>query len=298
MDFIFIGVWELSALHGLPYIQQSAYILGIKPHLDRKTGFVGIKRRISYQSIAEALYIEPHPGIKSGSPSRQQLRRIIKGLEKAGLIEIHSDSRHLIVKCPLAMQDNSAQNKADTIPTPQVDTKPSSNNQEKSARYENKSSKADTSRKVEADIPHNSNNLCVFVRERFEKFWTIYPQRQNKPQAFDIFIRLNPSEQLFQQIILALEAQIQNHQVLTEAGQWVPKWKYPANWLLQQCWNDELTPIIPKEYRHEKGQRNTIQKSAAEILSATCGDASFEFEDDTCKPLTDNVIQFNKSGSY
>lgn len=298
MDFIFIGAQELSALNGLPYIQQSAYVLGIKPHLDRKTGFVGLKRRISYQSIAEALYIEPHPGIKSGSPSRQQLRRIIKGLEKAGLIEIHSDSKHLIVKCPLAMQNNSIQNKADTIPTSEGDTKPTTNNQEKSARYEHQQPKADTRQNNKADIPHNSNNLCVFVRERFEKFWAIYPQRQNKPQAFDAFIRLNPSEQLFQQIISALEAQIQNRQLLTDAGQWLPRWKYPANWLLQQCWNDELMTINTEEHHHEKGQRNTIKKSAAEILSATCGDASFEFEDDTPKPFTDNIVQFNHSGSH
>jgi hypothetical protein len=44
---------ELGALCGLPHIQQLAYLRGIKPYMNVKTGLVGIK--ISYQSIAEQL---------------------------------------------------------------------------------------------------------------------------------------------------------------------------------------------------------------------------------------------------
>jgi len=53
--------------------------------VDYKTGLVGIRRGVSYQSLKEALYIEPHPGIQSGSPGKDQLRRALNGLEKAGL---------------------------------------------------------------------------------------------------------------------------------------------------------------------------------------------------------------------
>ncbi|WP_262337374.1 hypothetical protein [Legionella genomosp. 1] len=72
MDFLFINPQELSALAGLPYVQQVAYLTGIRPYMDRKTLIVGgVKRRISYQSLSEALYVEPHQGItNSGSPSR------------------------------------------------------------------------------------------------------------------------------------------------------------------------------------------------------------------------------------
>jgi hypothetical protein len=69
MDFVINGV-ELEALSGLLHIQQLAYLRGIRPYMDVKTGLVGIKRRISYQSISEQLYIEPHQGIKSQSFSR------------------------------------------------------------------------------------------------------------------------------------------------------------------------------------------------------------------------------------
>ncbi|HAT8743680.1 TPA: hypothetical protein JBA44_15805, partial [Legionella pneumophila] len=101
MDFVINGE-ELEAMSGLPHIQQLAYLRGIRPYMDVKTGITGIKRRISYQSIAEQLYIEPHQGIKSQSFSRDQVRRAISGLTRAGLIEVQSEGKQLILKCPLA----------------------------------------------------------------------------------------------------------------------------------------------------------------------------------------------------
>ena len=64
MDFSINGD-ELTVLSGLPHLQQLVYFRGIRPYMDVKTGIVGIKRGISLQSIAEQLYIEPCPGIKS-----------------------------------------------------------------------------------------------------------------------------------------------------------------------------------------------------------------------------------------
>ncbi len=58
---------ELAVLAGLPHIQQLTYLRGIRPYMDVKTGLVGVKRGISYQSISEQLYVEPHQGIKSQS---------------------------------------------------------------------------------------------------------------------------------------------------------------------------------------------------------------------------------------
>lgn len=99
MAFLFVNSDELSALMGLSHLQQSAYLLGIRPYMERETYLVGVKRRISYQSLAEMLYVEPHPGItQSGSPSRQQLRRVIYVLERAGLVAIQSSDKQLILK--------------------------------------------------------------------------------------------------------------------------------------------------------------------------------------------------------
>lgn len=81
---------ELDALCGLSYIQQITYLRGIRPYMDRNTFIVGIKRRISYQSLAEALYIEPHQGItESGSPSLSKFAELLKGLNDQGLLSFN-----------------------------------------------------------------------------------------------------------------------------------------------------------------------------------------------------------------
>jgi len=96
MDFV-INEDELAALCGLPHVQQLAYLRGIRPYMDVKTGLVGVKRRISYQSISEQLYVEPHQGIKSQSFSRDQVRRAVSGLARTGVIEVQSEGMQLIL---------------------------------------------------------------------------------------------------------------------------------------------------------------------------------------------------------
>ena len=86
MTYIQINHAEAANLLGLSYLQQVTYLLGIRPYMDRRTCIVGTNRSISYQSLSDLLYIKPHPGISSGKPSRQQIRRVVQYLEKIGLI--------------------------------------------------------------------------------------------------------------------------------------------------------------------------------------------------------------------
>ncbi|WP_133127699.1 hypothetical protein [Legionella nagasakiensis] len=298
MDFLFINSQELSALMGLPHIQQSAYLLGIRPYMDRKTFLVGLKRRISYQSLAEALYVEPHQGfVQSGSPSRQQLRRIVCSLERAGLLEIQSFDKNLVLKCLLADSSDSVQNKPDTNPTQQPDTKTVNEKSYKSERYGDFSQKPNIGETLKPDTPHNSNNLCVYVRNKFEKFWESYPQKVNRCNALLAFEKLNPSDALFEQMISALQAQIEHRQGCIDAGIWVPKWKYPENWLAQLCWLEEIEMVQTQERQHATNKQNHRRKSAADVHSEACKGVSFDFEDDEPKQETStNVIQFGKPG--
>ena len=111
MEYLKINYEEVSALRGLPHMQQLLYLCGIKPFVDYRTGVVGVKRKISYQSLSEVLYIEPHSGIQSGSPSKAQLRRALKGLERAGVITIQSDDYSLIFHCLFVSSGQSVSNK-------------------------------------------------------------------------------------------------------------------------------------------------------------------------------------------
>ncbi|HAT7746995.1 TPA: hypothetical protein JBD88_03940 [Legionella pneumophila subsp. pneumophila] len=296
MGFLFVTTNELSALMGLPYIQQSTYLLGIRPYMDRETFLVGVKRKISYQQLAEALYIEPHQGFQqSGSPSRQQLRRIIYALERAGLIKIESIGMNLIVKCLLVDTDISVQNKPDTNPTQQPDTNQNIKKNYKSSSYDDFSKKSNTVENTKPDTPHNSENLCVYVRAQFEKFWELYPQKQDETRAFQEFYKLKPDETQFRQMIDALQAQIENRLDMELCGEWVPKWKFPANWLAQQCWNDELLPVRKQEQGHANTQTSYRKKSAADILAESCKESSFSinFEDE---PQTgNNVLNFSST---
>lgn len=111
---------ELDALQGLPLGAQVLYLRELRRHMDYATGVVGVARRISWQGLGEALYVEPHPGLKdSGSPGREQVRRLVKWLEKARLVRPISDmvGKQLIFRLPLAVSDDSVQKQADRNPT-------------------------------------------------------------------------------------------------------------------------------------------------------------------------------------
>lgn len=108
MDFK-INQQERDALKGLPHLPRLTYLEAIRPYMDYSTGIVGIKRGISYQSLREELYVETQRGKTGGSPSKDQMRRVVKSLERAGLISIQSEDKQLILKCELASCDYSAQ---------------------------------------------------------------------------------------------------------------------------------------------------------------------------------------------
>lgn len=297
MGFLFVNTYELSALMGLPYIQQSAYLLGIRPYMDRETFLVGVKRRISYQSLSEVLYVEPHQGFEySGSPSRQQLRRIIYALERAGLIEIQSFGKQLILKCLLADSDLSVQNKPDTNPTHQPNTNPNNKNFSKSVDYNKNPKKPDTTQNLKPDTPHNSKDHFIYLRQQFEKFWSLYPLKQDKAKAWREFAKLKPDDLLVEQIFSVLQAQIQNREEMKLIGEWTPNWKYPATWLSRQCWNDELFIIkTEEEQQHASNQSRTRKKSATDILAESCKDANFHFDFEEEPETRSNILQFDAS---
>lgn len=157
MDFV-ISDNELAALCGLPHIQQLTYLRGIRPYMDVKTGLVGNKKRISYQSISEQLYVEPHQGIKSQSFSRDQLRRAMSGLARAGVIAVQSEGMQLILKCELAIRDYSVQNKAAINPPQKATTNPHEKSLVNTEGFGPWASKADIAESPKAATPLKDNN--------------------------------------------------------------------------------------------------------------------------------------------
>src|SRR3990167_579351 len=130
-----INQYERDALKGLPHLPRLVYLEAIRPYMDYAAGIVGIKRGISYQSLREELYVEPHRGYVSGSPSKDQMRRALKTLERAGLLSIQSEDKKLILKCELAKWDYSTQNKVATKAPQQLNTPVNTKNKIKTSGY-------------------------------------------------------------------------------------------------------------------------------------------------------------------
>ena len=120
MAFV-IGDTEIEALQGQAHMNYCIYLY-IRRFMDYATGVVGLKRGISYQSISEAVYIEPRAGVKGGSPHKSSIRRALDQLIKSGLIERFGCPDNLVFKMPFAYADNNARKKADIKPTPHNDT--------------------------------------------------------------------------------------------------------------------------------------------------------------------------------
>lgn len=296
---IIINDNELSALNGLPYIQQLLYLRGIKPYMDYRTGITGLTRGISYQSLGEALYIEPHSGIKSGSPSKDQIRRAINGLEKAGLIQIQSLEWKLVFQCVLATSDISNQNK----PAIKQHGKPTSNtpaeNSVNTRDSEDFESEPTTAKTTQPAIPPNTNNYFIFLYKKFEQFWDRYPLKRSKEKAWKEFQSLQPTEGLMNSILIALDKQVEAHSHQLALGQWTPEWKFPTNWLAQHCWEDEINISATKENIHASHQKRYTTERSVDPFWDSCKDgAEYDMSDsnlinDNDTHSNSNIVNFN-----
>ena len=104
---------EDAALQGLPILTQLIYLRAIRRFMDAETLLVGTsKRRISYQSIIETVYVEPNAGReREPRPTTKKIRVALAQLEKASLIQSLGGHKYLVFKCVLAASDFQAQKK-------------------------------------------------------------------------------------------------------------------------------------------------------------------------------------------
>ncbi len=107
---------EQDALTGLPHLYQLLY-QAIKRRMDFSTGIAGQRFRISYQSLSEAVEVEPKPGRRDhGKPTRRQIERAVEELcrsseQRPALLQAHGN---LVFTCLLADTDSSVSEKVVT----------------------------------------------------------------------------------------------------------------------------------------------------------------------------------------
>lgn len=181
---------ELDALEGLPHLARCLYILAIKPRMNWQTLVAGENPKISWSGLAEWLYVEPHSGIESGSPSRSKLRRSLEWLAKAGLIVKQSKDRQLVFYCPLAKEDKFTQKQADTKPTEEVAQNNSPSNPDISSLSEVKENISDAEK-----IKHADTHLIELVSEDNTTFQDLNSTLEGElinqsPEVVDDWVRI------------------------------------------------------------------------------------------------------------
>lgn len=84
-------------------------------------------------------------------------------------------------------------------------------------------------------------------QKRFEEFWHHYPRRVGRGAAEKSWEKLRPDKVLFERILSALDRQKLCDDWQRDGGRYIP---YPATWLNQKRWEDDLGtegPMTPAE---------------------------------------------------
>ena len=84
---------------------------------------------------------------------------------------------------------------------------------------------------------------------KFTQFWDEYPRKSGKGAAETSFKKLNPSDELLEDILKAIKEQKESIQWHENEGQYIPM---PSTWLNQKRWGDELAKV--KNNGHKKGE--------------------------------------------
>lgn len=79
------------------------------------------------------------------------------------------------------------------------------------------------------------------VEQRFDEFWAAYPRKTGKGYARKIFLKLAPNKELFEKMMVSLEAAKQCEQWVKDHGQYIP---HPSTWLNQGRWEDEYDTAV------------------------------------------------------
>lgn len=106
--------------------------------------------------------------------------------------------------------------------------------QKESDNHSSNTIKQETKNKA---IKKQNKELNELQEKQFDKFWQAYPKKVSKKQAQKSWKKINPSLELFEKILKALEMVKHTEQWKKDNGKYV---SYPATWLNQERWTDEI----------------------------------------------------------
>lgn len=86
--------------------------------------------------------------------------------------------------------------------------------------------------------------------QQFETFWKEYPKKRDKKQAEKAWLKLKPSQELFDKIMQAVQCWKDSDDWQKDGGQFIP---YPATWLNNERWNDEAPAPAKEQQADQRG---------------------------------------------
>lgn len=127
--------------------------------------------------------------------------------------------------------------------------------QKESDNHSSNTIKQETKNKA---IKKQNKELNELQEKQFDKFWQAYPKKVSKKQAQKSWKKINPSLELFEKILKALEMVKQTEQWKKDNGKYVP---YPATWLNQERWTDEIKMMRDnKPVNEQEPKKKTVYK--------------------------------------
>lgn len=95
----------------------------------------------------------------------------------------------------------------------------------------------------------------------FTQFWAAYPDHSAKKDAQSAFADLDPDQALVTKITLSIQERIRYESIATKKGEKPARWPYPATYLRNARWEDEIGSFV--EIRSKP--------NAGEVKKCDCG---------------------------
>ena len=95
-----------------------------------------------------------------------------------------------------------------------------------------------------------------YILASFEKFWGVYPRKENKKKAKQAWEKISPDEKLVAKIMVGLEAHKSGEQWTRDGGKFVP---HPTTWLNGERWEDEVKGGKKKSTKYDNIRTTTIR---------------------------------------
>ena len=176
---------------------------------------------------------------KTASLDEKTVRRTLPKLESLGLIRINRSSGRRSHRYELLLKPgHAAQVNPDTLPMFD-DEQPGHSDPQPGLSVPPTRAESPTNKVF------NKGKNKKEAQLRFERFYGAYPKKKDRGRAEKAFTKLKPDDQLLEIMLTALQNQTVEREWKTQAGQFVPEWKYAATWLNGQCWTDEVDEQRP-----------------------------------------------------